>query len=83
MFMFGSFWIGYNPSTGIFQAKVAGTYVFCLTQMSTNSHGKTDLAIVQNGHVLDLLWTEGSGDAYDQGSTQVTTHLNVGDQVSL
>ena len=51
--------------------------------MSTNSHGKTDLAIVQNGHVLDLLWTEGSGDAYDQGSTQVTTHLNVGDQVSL
>lgn len=72
---------GYNPQTGIFTAPVGGVYGFFLTLMSVNQHPPTFLSINKHGVVLDEVFAEGSLDNYDQGSTQVTTHLQAGEQV--
>lgn len=72
---------GYDKTTGIFSAPVAGVYAFYFTAMSTNSHGYVQLAIVKHGIVLDILWLEGSGDMNDQGSTQFTIQMAAGEQL--
>ena len=45
------------------------------------SHGAMSIAIAKNGSTLDAVYVEGVGDIYDQGSSQVTTHLAKGEQV--
>eukprot|EP00745_Piridium_sociabile_P000458 TRINITY_DN1029_c0_g1_i14.p1 TRINITY_DN1029_c0_g1~~TRINITY_DN1029_c0_g1_i14.p1 ORF type:complete len:223 (-),score=44.31 TRINITY_DN1029_c0_g1_i14:188-856(-) len=72
---------GYNHTDGLFIAPVNGSYVFSLHQMNADVHNALVLAIVKNGAVLDLALAEGSGAAYDQGSSMVTTQLTAGDHV--
>ncbi|PVD23793.1 hypothetical protein C0Q70_17067 [Pomacea canaliculata] len=72
---------GYSVQTGIFTAPVSGVYSFFLTIMSTNAHGNVHVALVRDGTALDVVFAEGQSDVYDQGSTQVTTHLRSGQQV--
>ncbi|KAK7099469.1 complement C1q-like protein 2 isoform X2 [Littorina saxatilis] len=71
----------YNTQTGIFTAPVAATFAFFLTLMGVNDSTDIYLDIVKNGVRLDMVFALGSSDLYDQGSTLLTTHLRVGDQV--
>ena len=73
----------YNTDSGIFTAPVAGSYAFFLSQMTPALHNSLFLVITKNGDViLDVVFSEGSSsENYDQGSSLVTTHLVVGDQV--
>ena len=71
----------YNTSNGIFTAPVSGSYAFFLSQMAPNGHNSLLLDITKNGVVLDEVFAEGRSDSFDQGSSQVTTHLATGDQV--
>ena len=71
----------YSATNGMFTAPVSGSYAFFLSQMAPNHHGAVWLAIVKNGVVLDLAFAQGNNDSFDQGSSEVTTHLAAGDQV--
>lgn len=72
---------GYNAQTGIFTAPFSGVYCFFLSVMSTNTHTSVYIAVVKDGSILDVVFAEGQSDFQDQGSTQVTTHLDSGHQV--
>lgn len=72
---------GYNAQTGIFTAPVSGVYSFFLSIMSANARGSIFIAVVKDGSALDVVYAEGQSDNNDQGSTQVTTHLQSGQQV--
>ena len=72
---------GYDPHTGIFTAPVGGVYSFFLTLMSVYGHPAIYLSINKDGAILDEVFAEGMLDNYDQGSTEVTTHLQAGEQV--
>ncbi|XP_025109413.1 complement C1q-like protein 3 [Pomacea canaliculata] len=72
---------GYDETTGIFTAPVSGTYGFYLSVMAPNAHGYTRISIVKAGSILNGVFGEGKTDIYDQGSTQVTTHLQSGQKV--
>uniref|UniRef100_K1QZD0 Complement C1q-like protein 2 n=1 Tax=Magallana gigas TaxID=29159 RepID=K1QZD0_MAGGI len=75
---------GYNPSTGIFTAPTAGTYVFYVSVQS--AHLKyIHLDIVLNGSikVRAMAWY-GSGSSiniYQTGTNLVILHLQTGDRV--
>ncbi|XP_052711296.1 uncharacterized protein LOC128185704 [Crassostrea angulata] len=75
---------GYNPSTGIFTASSAGTYVFYVSVQS--AHQKNiELDIVLNGSikVRATAWY-GSGSSvsiYQTGTNLVILHLQTGDRV--
>uniref|UniRef100_K1S4X2 Uncharacterized protein n=1 Tax=Magallana gigas TaxID=29159 RepID=K1S4X2_MAGGI len=75
---------GYNPSTGIFTAPIAGTYVFYVSVQS--AHQKNiHLDIVLNGSakVRALAWyNSGSSISIEQtGTNLVILHLQTGDRV--
>eukprot|EP00916_Digyalum_oweni_P004898 GHVL01008788.1.p1 GENE.GHVL01008788.1~~GHVL01008788.1.p1 ORF type:complete len:206 (+),score=14.15 GHVL01008788.1:235-852(+) len=72
---------GYDHVTGIFTAPVTGVYAFFLSAMSANQQASIFLSINKHGVILDEVFAEGGSDNYDQGSTQVTAHLSVGEQV--
>lgn len=69
---------GYNPSTSIFTALKAGTYVFYVSFQSAN-HRDIQLDIVMNGSikVRAIAWY-GSGNS---GTNLVISHLQSGDRV--
>lgn len=69
---------GYNPSTSIFTAPTAGTYVFYVSFQSAN-HRDIQLDIVMNGSikVRPIAWY-GSGNS---GTNLVISHLQSGDRV--
>ncbi|XP_065927102.1 putative leucine-rich repeat-containing protein DDB_G0290503 isoform X1 [Magallana gigas] len=75
---------GYNPSTGIFTAPTAGTYVFYVSVQSANQK-YIYLDIVMNGYskVKAMAWY-GSGSSisiYQTGTNLVILHLQTGDRV--
>ena len=72
---------GYNAHTGLFTAPVTGVYIFSINLMGTNDHGELNVAVDKHGSTLAILYTEGNSDRYDQGSTEVSTHLTAGEQV--
>nr|XP_034334541.1 complement C1q-like protein 3 [Crassostrea gigas] len=75
---------GYNPSTGIFTAPAAGTYVFYVSVQSA-WHNIIYLDIVMNGSskVRAMAWYDsGSSIAIRQtGTNLVILHLQTGDRV--
>lgn len=75
---------GYNPSTSIFTALTAGTYVFYVSFQSAN-HRDIQLDIVMNGSikVRAIAWY-GSGNSIviqQSGTNLVISHLQSGDRV--
>nr|XP_011427112.2 paramyosin isoform X2 [Crassostrea gigas] len=74
---------GYNPSTGIFTALTAGTYVFYVSVQSENKQ-EIRLDIVLNGSskVRAMAWSSGSSSSIHQtGTNMVILHLQTGDSV--
>lgn len=71
---------GYSALTGIFTAPVSGLYSFTLSFMSVNGYDHSYITIDKHGTVLGTAFADGRSD-WDQGSTQVTTHLTQGEQV--
>jgi len=79
---------GYNGTTGVFSAPVAGTYVFSLTfhlyYYNSSSDYAGDLFIMKNHEYLLRVWQKLDSSA-DQGTASGTTvlSLNKGDQVQV
>nr|XP_034335548.1 paramyosin-like isoform X1 [Crassostrea gigas] len=75
---------GYNPSTGIFTAPSAGTYVFYVSvQSSLQKYIYLDIVVNGSSKVRALAWyNSGSSIAIHQtGTNLVILHLQTGDRV--
>uniref|UniRef100_A0A8W8J9A9 C1q domain-containing protein n=1 Tax=Magallana gigas TaxID=29159 RepID=A0A8W8J9A9_MAGGI len=77
---------GYNPSTGIFTAPTAGTYVFYVSVQSESRQDiRLDIVLNGSGKVRAMAWY-GSGDSiyidiHQTGTNLVILHLQTGDRV--
>ncbi|XP_035253324.1 complement C1q-like protein 2 [Anguilla anguilla] len=72
----------YNPSTGIFTARVKGVYFFTFTaynnvEMTPN----TNVVLMKNGERTVSIWDKSGQDANDNASNAVVLQLEVGDSV--
>lgn len=75
---------GYNPSTGIFTAPTAGTYVFYVSvQSAYQKYIDLDIVLDGNSKVMAMTYYgSGSGVAIHQtGTNLVILHLQTGDRV--
>ena len=75
---------GYNPSTGIFTAPTAGTYVFYVSVQSENKQ-EIRLDIVLNGSskIRAMAWSSSASNSsiHQTGTNLVILHLRTGDRV--
>ncbi|XP_070196809.1 complement C1q tumor necrosis factor-related protein 3-like [Littorina saxatilis] len=69
---------GYDTSTGIFTAPLAGLYAFYLDVMNANKDTELEVKLVKNGATVDVTLANG---LLDQGSYLSPLHLNKGDKV--
>ncbi|XP_052707541.1 multimerin-1-like isoform X1 [Crassostrea angulata] len=75
---------GYNPSTGIFTAPTAGTYVFYVSvQSGSNKHIYLDIVLNGLSKVRAMTWNSrrSSVPIYQTGTNLVILHLRTGDRV--
>lgn len=75
---------GYNPSTGIFSAPTAGTYVFYVSVQSALQK-RIFLDLVKNGssqvRIMAFYNSGSSVNIYQTGTNLVILHLEPGDSV--
>uniref|UniRef100_A0A673BJE1 C1q domain-containing protein n=1 Tax=Sphaeramia orbicularis TaxID=375764 RepID=A0A673BJE1_9TELE len=73
---------GYNPSTGIFTAKVKGMYFFRFSMFNNlNAVPNSVVSLMKNGVRLTSVWDTSGSDANDMGSNAVVIALEPGDSV--
>lgn len=73
---------GYNPSTGVFTAPIAGEYVFFVNVQSYHTQ-TIYVDVVLNGvtKVRTMAYSSGSNDYYDAGPNLVVLSLQKGERV--
>ncbi|XP_068574390.1 complement C1q-like protein 2 [Cebidichthys violaceus] len=73
---------GYNPSTGIFTARVSGTYFFRFSMFNNLSPTPNSVvSLMKNGERLVSVWDTSGTDSNDMGSNAAVIPLHVGDSV--
>uniref|UniRef100_A0A8W8JA80 C1q domain-containing protein n=1 Tax=Magallana gigas TaxID=29159 RepID=A0A8W8JA80_MAGGI len=75
---------GYNPSTGIFTAPTAGTYVFYISvQSAYQKHIFLDIVLNGSSKVRAFAWYDSGNSVriYQTGTNLVILHLQTGDRV--
>uniref|UniRef100_A0A3P9JRD9 C1q domain-containing protein n=1 Tax=Oryzias latipes TaxID=8090 RepID=A0A3P9JRD9_ORYLA len=72
----------YNPSTGVFTAKVNGVYFFRFSMFNNVSPTPNSVvSLKKNDQLLVSVWDTSGTDSHDMGSNAVVIPLKVGDNV--
>ena len=73
---------GYNPSTGIFTARVRGMYYFRFTMYNNNAgQPNSVVALMMNSQRLVHTWDTAGSDNHDSASNAAVVQLEPGDSV--
>jgi hypothetical protein len=75
---------GYDRSTGVFTAPIAGYYAFFLVMMEPSgaTHHDLSVSIVKNGAIVDQAYVHNDpSDLAEQGYTHSVIQLSAGDRV--
>lgn len=72
----------YNSATGVFTARVPGTYYFRYTMYNNNAgRPNTVVSLMKNTYRMVTTWDTADGDVHDSASNAAVLQLDAGDSV--
>jgi len=75
---------GYNPSSGVFTAPVAGYYFFSVSITSDLGHShELQVALNKNNQTIAKAHAHGDSGHLDQGGVATVAMLNAGDSINV
>ncbi|KAL8560932.1 hypothetical protein ACOMHN_019916 [Nucella lapillus] len=72
---------GYDPSSGVFKAPVAGTYLLAVSVEAGAGHRDSELSIMSDNHVLQTIHMS-DDTGYQHHTTSTILHLRQGQEVT-